>query len=478
MTIDAETPLHAGGLHAVRIAQRVEVNRAVQELADQLPDTLHDGSKSLTKDDVEAVRRAILNISPPSADNYQTHAHTQLAAKMGRRIASALGMDETAQNVAEVLLLAHDGGRFLTHRGLRNDLLLQKIVKALNVRPDLLEGAPDILLDPKKSAEAIFEGMSSMQRVVVAADLCGKRRYKDWDILTYDQVLEYHAMSRKKAENASRTDRSGTFPSERRVDVPMIEKAGKLYVLLRNWLADDGILVDDLRADVLEEERQSGVKHIIFDVGDVLIPNPDPQIIRALSTTLSLDEAVVETALIETAKPWQLGRISDDEFWNNFERKLDKSLSDDQRKALMLTGLRDINIDQEMETLLGELKGQGYKLHVLTDTVPPHLRYLGEQRNLFGQFETVMSSTAFHANKSGDFAAQSEKGLVEGENPTVAYACALTTLGAAPKSCIFIDDKPVNLEKAKGLGIRTIPYRYNQGVASLRQALTTQGIGV
>ena len=53
------------------------------------------------------------------------------------------------------------------------------------------------------------------------------------------------------------------------------------------------------------------------------------------------------------------------------------------------------------------------------------------------------------------------------------YSLALHLIQRRPEECLFIDDRAVNLEPAKRLGIRTIHYR---SVAQLRQELQEYGI--
>jgi HAD superfamily hydrolase (TIGR01509 family) len=54
------------------------------------------------------------------------------------------------------------------------------------------------------------------------------------------------------------------------------------------------------------------------------------------------------------------------------------------------------------------------------------------------------------------------------------YLFALNKLNAKPRECIFIDDKPENIQPAKALGIKTILYRQN--LNELKQKLKKLGI--
>lgn len=75
-----------------------------------------------------------------------------------------------------------------------------------------------------------------------------------------------------------------------------------------------------------------------------------------------------------------------------------------------------------------------------------------------------------------DFSAFFSSCFVGARKPEEAiYRIALQVTQRAPEECVFIDDRPLNLECARLLGMRTIHY---QGAAQLRGELAGNGVAV
>ena len=55
-------------------------------------------------------------------------------------------------------------------------------------------------------------------------------------------------------------------------------------------------------------------------------------------------------------------------------------------------------------------------------------------------------------------------------NPSI-YTTVLDDLGASASSCVFVDDLEENREGARSVGIRSVAWRTNQGIAGLEDAI-------
>jgi len=440
-----------------------EVLNQVVEMAKPILEKSHllNNKFLIDNDDVKIVEQVIQTIFPVDSKNCLTHAHLQLTAKFGAIFAQKLGLNP---NEIKILMLAHDDGRFITNRWLRNEILAGSIFKKLGIRKDLMEKATPISWDipeeiSPQSVENYLNSLSDEQKVVIMADICGKRKFDDWGILPFDKVMDYHNQQRGKEKQNSLENRSSSFPSERAISDKLIGFYGEVYKGIKDWFGQKGVDVEEIRKNILEEEKNSPVETIIFDVGNVLVPNPDPLIIDNFANECDLDPEIVKQALASEVKPFQTGNINEEKFWKNFEEKLGKSLPQDYKK-MILSGLSE-KIKPEMIELLDSLKKKQYKLAILTDTIPPHRDYL-QKEDFVDYFNTYMTSIDFKVTK---------------DDP-VAFACVLAKLGVSPSSCVFIDDKTVYLENANKLGIKTINYKITDPIADLENNLKEKGIKI
>lgn len=134
---------------------------------------------------------------------------------------------------------------------------------------------------------------------------------------------------------------------------------------------------------------------------------------------------------------WDLGEISDDEFYAHM---LSETGQPPEKKTVIEKFLTDdFYIDQEMLALIRELR----KTHTtaLLSNFPAHVcEFFKSVWFIDGAFDHLIIS--------------SEVKLLKPD--PLMYQLALERAGCKPKEAVFIDDRPINVEGAEALGIKGI----------------------
>lgn len=201
------------------------------------------------------------------------------------------------------------------------------------------------------------------------------------------------------------------------------------------------------------------IKGIIFDIGDVLIKDG----VRDYAYEGAAKHYGVSLKKIkEIAKKQEechdRPEFNEVDYWNKFAL----TLGSDKPPKLLWTekyiGVSPIN--QEVLGLVRRLKGNGYELAVLSNTIPPHLE-ANRARGLFDLFD----STTF----SCELEVSSKK-----PDSTIYQKC-LERINSPADQYIFVDDKWENLPPAQRLGMKIIHY---SGANNLRLELMSWDINV
>jgi len=179
------------------------------------------------------------------------------------------------------------------------------------------------------------------------------------------------------------------------------------------------------------------IKAIIFDLGGVLIENPTPGMISYFAALLGVKEEEFFDLDRLPLQAFQKGLISEDTFWEKFCFTLRVKKPD--IPSLWQEGFkREFKPRPEMFQLASELKENGYKVGLLSNTEAPSMQYFNEQE--ISLFDAVVFSCAENTWKP-------EKRI---------YEIALAKLGVQPKEAVFIDDRKDFIDGANKVGINTI----------------------
>lgn len=175
------------------------------------------------------------------------------------------------------------------------------------------------------------------------------------------------------------------------------------------------------------------IKNVITDLGGVIIESGHLE--------LADDSCPSKTSIKAIAwSDWMRGRISTIEL---IERT---SLFFDRACVIKLVNealAPDRPMIQETVDVLLKLKAQGYKLYLLSNLSAEAHEVLVRANPFFSIFDGMVFSF--------------KEGFIKPELQL--YQILLTCFGLDPNECLFIDDKPVNIQAARQLGIKGFVYR-------------------
>ncbi|MFH0772934.1 MAG: HAD-IA family hydrolase [bacterium] len=184
------------------------------------------------------------------------------------------------------------------------------------------------------------------------------------------------------------------------------------------------------------------IKHIIFDLGNVLLDQKTitadvyfASILRvpvvdsaAFYAQYNRDVVSGVLSFVDLVKLYKI----------NFKSNLQENEIVKQYKQLYINDVKNVNGD--LINLLKQLHGR-YSIYMMTNTLEPHF----DHWNTFGfdmYFDRIFRSDTDHFIKP-------EK---------QAYEYVLEEIGAKAEECVFIDDLPANVLGAAQIGIKGIVY--------------------
>lgn len=184
---------------------------------------------------------------------------------------------------------------------------------------------------------------------------------------------------------------------------------------------------------------------IIFDVGGVLHVNHNVFVKEDIITTLKVSPAAVDQAWQELI-PTLLGkgRITEQEFWQRFKELVNSSEPLPQQSLLSREFIRHYEPIKGSLDLIRHLKKNGYRLAILSDTIPNHAD-VAKEKGHFNAFDHLFLSYQVHHRKS--------------DRDLKIFKLALKNLKSKPAETVFIDDKAEYVADAQKLGINGILFQ-------------------
>ena len=176
-------------------------------------------------------------------------------------------------------------------------------------------------------------------------------------------------------------------------------------------------------------------KAVIFDaMGVIYVEGNDTVNLTypyMLDRNPDLELQVLIDAYIEAAE----GRITAEELWNRCGFTENIPLLEEDYLNTML------ELDPDVEEVLPKLS-RHYRISMLSNDIGSWSRHLRLHFEIDDLFEDAVIS--------GDVGMR--------KPDTAIYQLAAQRLGLDPEECIFVDDRPVNLEPAAEIGMRTVLY--------------------
>lgn len=204
------------------------------------------------------------------------------------------------------------------------------------------------------------------------------------------------------------------------------------------------------------KEHRFVIKNFIFDMGNVLLKFEPETFVKRLA--LGAEDERILLDIVYGAQEWGLqdsGDLTEEEFMDLVRARLPEQL----RKyvyPLVKEWDQPLIIVEGMEELIGELKGRGYGIFLLSNASTRQHEY----------WPRIPASKHF----DGTLISADVK-MVKPE-PRI-YECLFKTFSLKPEECFFIDDRAENIRAAEALGMRGFVFEYNPGALreKIRQAI-------
>jgi epoxide hydrolase-like predicted phosphatase len=178
---------------------------------------------------------------------------------------------------------------------------------------------------------------------------------------------------------------------------------------------------------------------LLFDVGGVLLERPHRRARAAWEAANGRPEGFLDTAITEAIGAGWEGGLSEDAV---HARLLALCGLEPPDLGVILAVLEaDERVCPRMVAFLDEMRGR-HRLAVVSNAGPDARAYFVERRGFDRWFELIVISAEERIAKP---------------DPEI-YRRAAERLGLSPTECLFVDDKPRNVEAAAALGMSAVHF--------------------
>lgn len=200
------------------------------------------------------------------------------------------------------------------------------------------------------------------------------------------------------------------------------------------------------------------IRTCLFDLGNVLLFFSHEKMCRQIGTLCGLSVAEVQELLFDSGlqRRFERGELSAEEFHRDFQAVVGQQLDYDQ---LALAGSDIFQLNAPMLPILDQLKAQGCRLLVLSNTTAPHVEFIRRQYDLLERFD--------------EFVFSYEAGAVKPEDAI--YAKAVEKADCSPTECFYTDDIADFVARGRTFGFQAEMF---VGVEALIAQLRQRGIAV
>ena len=209
-----------------------------------------------------------------------------------------------------------------------------------------------------------------------------------------------------------------------------------------------------------DKPNSSKISAVIFDYGQVLAYSASREGFSRLAKIFNVSFDVFRKLWETTRDVYDRGDLSPQEYWLMLAAKSKTTLDSNQIEQLRKIEIEIwINLDPAMFDWVRALRAAGIKTGLLSNMPTDLATYLRE-----------------NADWLDDFSFKTFSGEVRMIKPDAAiYEYTLRRLGVSAAQSLFIDDKEINIQAARGLGIHGILYR---SIEQLRDELKAIGFPV
>ncbi len=206
--------------------------------------------------------------------------------------------------------------------------------------------------------------------------------------------------------------------------------------------------------------ENSGVKAVIFDLGNVLIDFD--HMIAAKKISAFTDKPPQEIFNLffdsELTAAFEEGKISPVHFFSEIKKSLNLSLDYNRFLPIWNEIFFFSEKNQQVYNLAGSLK-RHYKIALLSNINVLHFEYLKKNFPVFGIFQNIITSFEAGTRKPD----------------SLIYGQTLDLLGEAPEAAFYTDDRSELIKKASAMGMRAFVFT---GIKQLKKDLLDNGINI
>ena len=201
-----------------------------------------------------------------------------------------------------------------------------------------------------------------------------------------------------------------------------------------------------------------GLRAVVFDYGMVLTGPPEPEAQTALLRITGLTLARFESLYWANRRPYDEGKVTGLAFWQSLFREAGLTLDEGKVEELSRWDARLWTTENPaMVTWQQKLKQRGLLTAILSNMTDNVLASVEREFDWIHRFDVLVWSFQVHMAKPA---------------PAI-YLHTLQELGVSPEEAFFLDDKRVNVEAARALGMKAIQF---STIERLRAELIAAGL--
>lgn len=198
------------------------------------------------------------------------------------------------------------------------------------------------------------------------------------------------------------------------------------------------------------------IRALLFDLGNVLVHFSHERACEQMAALCGLSAERVRTVLFEGGLEWEYerGAISTAELHERFQRETGCRVD---ARELISAGCDIFWENPSMEPVIDQLKHDGQRLVLVSNTNPAHIAFVDERFPILRRFDRRVLSFEVGACKPA----------------AEMFEAAVAAAGCAPEECFFTDDVLEHVEAARALGLDAVHYTTTEALVA---ALADRGI--
>ena len=200
-------------------------------------------------------------------------------------------------------------------------------------------------------------------------------------------------------------------------------------------------------------DRSSNITAVILDYGKVLVRSPTTQEFGRMAEMFNVSFESFYQLWEESRGPYDCGDLTAEEYWLNLAQQTNTSLDGGQIKMLRQVEVEIwAHANPDMLHWVNQLHAAGIETALLSNMPWDLVKYV---------------CANFHWMENFSFKTFSAEVRLIKPDPAI-YEHTLRGLGVPAAEALFVDDREVNVEAARALGIRSIQF---QSTAQLKKEL-------